>query len=126
MKYDLRNNTQEDITIGNNIIPAETTICIFDTDANQYEIGLTLIKTYWMALGVHITSTAITFIVDNVDVKTKDYYAIVDDWNKKLQGNVIPYLEQLGNAHFDLADNKLKIKNVLDNKTYEVQLIESA
>lgn len=126
MKYDLTNNTNADITVGPQVVPAGGTVCIFNASTGQYETGLTIIQENSNELGVYVTKGDITFLIDDIDVGADGYYATVNTWNDKLEGNTMPYLQKLGNAYFDLSDNKLKILSILDNTWYSVQLTADA
>lgn len=123
MKYSIKNTTDSDITLGSYTLPAGDTDVIFDDSIPQYEAGLTLFKDS-EELAVLVTRGEIAFYKDDVLSTLNEFFNIVLAWKETMTGLPIPYLQEKGNAYFDLSENKLMVYNSLEQKWYYLQMTE--
>lgn len=126
MIYQIRNNTENDIEVGGIIFQASSTTKIFDDSIGLFDPSIRLIKYFDMEVGVLVTKGDLDFLVDSVSIGSAGFYPLVAEWKEKLEGFPIPYLSLGRNAYFHLSENKLRIRNSLSGKWYEVQLVEVA
>jgi hypothetical protein len=127
MKYEILNKTDEDISIGSIIFTAGTTTKIFDSSVELYLPALVIFKEYQNEIGILISKGDLVFHIDGEAKIPADFFLLVTDWKKSLAGFPISYLETPGqNAYFHLTENRLKIRNPISGKWYEVQLVEVA
>lgn len=126
MIYEIRNKTEADIEVGGIIFPASSTTKIFDDSIGLFDPSIRLIKYFDIEVGVLVTKGDLDFLVDSVSIGSAGFYPLVAEWKEKLEGFPIPYLSLGRNAYFHLSENKLRIRNSLSGKWYEVQLVEVA
>lgn len=124
MNYELKNNTSEEITLSGVTLEPGVPLEIFNDETGDFEIALLLFQEQKNDLGVLITKGDVSFLIDGEDSGAPAFFAIVSTWDELLKGDVIPYLEKLGNAYFHLKENKLFIYNPLAKKWYSIQLSE--
>ena len=123
MKYSIKNTTDSDITLGSYTLSAGDTDVIFDDSIPQYEAGLTLFKDS-EELVFYVTAGDIEFYKDDVLSTLNEFFNIVLGWKETMTGLPIPYLEEKGNAYFDLSENRLMLYNSLEKKWYYLQMTE--
>lgn len=124
MIYEIRNNTNEDIEVGTMVFPANSTTKIFDDSIDLFDPSIYLIKNQAVEVGFRVSKGDFDFLVDSVSIGAEGFYPLVAEWKEKLEGFPIPYLALGRNSYFHLSENKLRIRNSLSGKWYEIQLVE--